>query len=267
MPTFKGNRGNLLQHWVLTELITILARRASPATDLSFVDAYAMSPYARRDSTPGQTAGDFELVRDRLPGQRTPFELAWQEIRRKGRVEYPTSAMFVRHLWPGLVQMTLCERDDATAQDIVEWKASLPEGTKVELHHGDWRTRIRGDLPQAENCIVSFDPYVIIGENHADTVPGNMYLCDVARAAAAILEIQSGPLLVQMSTYDARANPQDTLIPIIQWVMAAVGLECLDAVRADGHMMSMIFGRDLVERPTRLQERFTKWLGLATKPA
>lgn len=267
MPIYKGNRGNLLQHWVLTELIAVLARRGSPASSLCLVDAYAMSPYATRDTNPGQTYSDFDLVRDRLPGQQTGFERAWKDLRQQDAVEYPTSAMFVHHLWPGPIQMTLCEMDDATAQEIGAWKANLPERTKVDLHHGDWRKRFRGDFPQAENCIVSFDPYAISGDNRTGTTPGNMYLCDVVRAAAAILEIQSGPLFVQMSTYDARANSQDALIPVVQWVMAAVGLEFIEAVRADGHMMSMIFGRALVERPAPLQQRFSAWLAQATKPA
>ena len=46
MPTFRGNRGNLLQHWVLVELLDALHHKH--ASGLCFVDAYSMSPRPTR---------------------------------------------------------------------------------------------------------------------------------------------------------------------------------------------------------------------------
>jgi hypothetical protein len=106
---------------------------------------------------------------------------------------------------------------------------------------------------------------MIVAENPAKTVPGNMYPSDIIRAAASILEIQTGLLLVQLSTYSAKNSPQDKIIPIAQWIMAAVGLELLDTVRADGHMMSMIFARGVTHRSVRLHDRFKSWLALAAR--
>ena len=153
--------------------------------------------------------------------------------------------MFARQLWPGSLHMLLCEKDEASADQIVEWRASLPSQTQVEVHRGDRRTRFRGDFPWSHACIVSFDPYVIVCENPADTQDGNMYLRDIIRAASAILEIRSGPTLVQLSTYDARANSHDEVLGAVRWTMAAAGLALVADVRADGHMMSMAFARDL----------------------
>jgi hypothetical protein len=68
-PTYKGNRGNLLQHWVLAELLSMLGDYVGRGGSLSFVDDHAMSPYAIRSSSPGQTARDFDVVRGQLPGQ------------------------------------------------------------------------------------------------------------------------------------------------------------------------------------------------------
>lgn len=267
MPTYKGNRGNLLQHWVLAELVTHIGRQTGPTAHLCFVDAHAMSPYATRDEKPGQTASDFETVRDRLPGPGSRFEQAWRRLVTQERIEYPTSAMFVRDLWDGPLSLVLCEADNATADDIFEWQRELPTGSTTELYRGDWRRRIRGDLPEAQACIVSFDPYMVVGDNPASTRQGNMYVSDLVRAAGGILEIRSGPLFVQLSTYSAQDSPQDKLIPVVQWVMAAVGLELVDTVRADGHMMSMVFSHGIVEKPAHLHDRFNAWLTLATGPA
>lgn len=72
MPTFRGNRGNLLQHWVLVELATILRNLSTPPVpQLCFIDAHAMAPLAARHPSPGQTAQDFDAVRDALPGQQS----------------------------------------------------------------------------------------------------------------------------------------------------------------------------------------------------
>ena len=46
MPTYKGNKGNLLQHWVLTELTLLLKLQCQPSATLCLLDAHSMSPYA-----------------------------------------------------------------------------------------------------------------------------------------------------------------------------------------------------------------------------
>ena len=115
--------------------------------------------------------------------------------------------------------------------------------------------------------MVSFDPYVIVRENPVDTPIGNMYLSDIIRAASSILEIKSGPLLVQLSTCDARSNSHDEVLEAVRWIMAAVGLGLVADVRADGHMMSMVFARNLVKELTALGEAFQRWLRAATGPA
>ena len=267
MPIYKGNRGNLLQHWVLAELVTLLREQVGPNAQLCFVDAHAMSPYATRSPKPDSTASDFDSVRDRLPGQGTVYEQAWEKLAVE-QVEYPTSAMFVRHLWHGPLSMVLCETDGPTADDIFEWQRTLRhEPSEIELHRGDWRRRLREELPRAEAHLVSFDPYMIMGENPASSLQGHMYLWDLIRAAASILEIQTGPLLVQLSTYSAQNSPQDKIIAIVTWVMAAVGVELVETVHADGHMMSMILARNVSQPLKHMNEHFNTWLSSATKHA
>ena len=99
MPTYRGNRGNLLQHWVLVELLGCL--RQQGISKLCFVDAYSMSPTPVRSAKAAtdQTAPEFDLVRSRLADGRSAYERAWLALSQALPSEYPSSAAFVRHYW------------------------------------------------------------------------------------------------------------------------------------------------------------------------
>src|SRR5262245_48771682 len=135
MPTFRGNKGNLLQHWVLAELTLLLRRQLPSSARLCLLDAHAMSPYATR--YPGALPSIFDVVRDGLPGQRSAYEQAWWELTNQNQqhVVYPTSAMFVSHLWPGPLSMVLCDIDKTTIDDIATWKAGLKDADAIRPHH------------------------------------------------------------------------------------------------------------------------------------
>ncbi len=270
MPTYKGNRGNLLQHWVLAELVTLLRREVQPSGPLCFIDAHAMSPYAVRDTNAGQTSVDFDTVGGRLPGQATPYECAWAALSAQGPCRYPSSAMFVRHLWQGALHLVLCETDAETADEIEVWLRTLSADTVLELHRGDWRTRFRCDFPSGCAAhLISFDPYMF--DRHGPPASpnlGNMWPSDIVRAGAAVLELGQGPVVLQLSTYSANnANSQDDVISSIEPLFNASGLQLAATVRADGNMMSMVFARSV--RPiqdARLEQRFEKWLAQASAP-
>ena len=194
-----------------------------------------MSPYATRESGPGTSANAFDTVRRRLPEHRSAYERAWSELldqKRRRTVEYPTTAMFVHHLWSGPVGMVLCEIDKATIDDIFHWKQSVQDSDDVCPHHGDWRQRFRGDFPSADATLVSFDPYMIVHKNVSAPKPGNMYLADLVQAAAALCHIPSDAVIVQLSTYSAQDNSQDDVLPVVEWTMRAVGFDLVDTVRA-----------------------------------
>jgi len=268
MPTYRGNRGNLLQHWVLAELIGLLRREVQPTARLCFIDAHAMSPYAVRHSNPGQTGADFDSVAARLPGQCTAYERAWHELSLQGRCRYPSSALLVRHLWQGPLHLVLCEADEETANEIAEWQQTLPPDTSSELHRGDWRARFRQDLPVGFAAhLISFDPYMF--DRHgppASPNPGNLGPSDIVRARAAVLGVARGPVVLQLSTYSANnANSQEDVIANVEPVFNAAGLELATTVRADGNMMSLVLTRDIGRiRDAQLQQRFTIWLERAT---
>ena len=66
MSSFKGNDGNLMQHWVLWELLSVARRHA---TNLTFVDAHSMAPIAiHRSEKEANRRRKFDLILENLPG-------------------------------------------------------------------------------------------------------------------------------------------------------------------------------------------------------
>jgi hypothetical protein len=268
VPTFRGNRGNLLQHWVLSEVVSILEQHQPPAARLCFVDAHAMSPYATRSEAPSQTGGDFTTVAERLPGVGSTYERTWHTLR-QGRIEYPSSASIVRRLWKGSIQLVLCEQDPATAKDIAAWHRTIPD-TRVDLYEGDWRERFRKPFPRtADSYVVSFDPYMFNRHARRDAANGGrMGPADLITAMAPLVELPAAPTMIQLSTYSSNDdNSQQDVLECIEPVIEAAGFTLACLVRAGGDMMSLVFVRDLGDVILGdLPERFSDWLKAATAP-
>lgn len=268
MPTYKGNRGNLLQHWVLVEVIGAIREAIEPAQGICFIDAHAMSPYARRDPSPGRTAAEFDRVALDLPGQGSAYERAWHELR-QGRCRYPSSAALVRHLWRAPLNLELCEADKATADEICEWQQTLGDDASLEIHRGDWRARFRRGFPRDFAAhLISFDPYMF--DRHGPAISpklGNMCPDDISTVGAA-LQALGERVVLQLSTYSANnANSQEDVIATLEPAFASAGVKLVEKVRVDGNMMSLIFARGIPQiREAKLQQRFTDWLEHASSP-
>lgn len=272
MPTYKGNRGNLMQHWVLVELITILRNLSTPPVPrLCFIDAHAMAPCAARHPFPGQTAQDFDAVRDALPGQRSPYELIWLDCASEDCTRYPSSAVLVRAAWDRPLDMVLCEHDADTAQAVRSWFDTLdPVETSHELYRGDWRDRFRRGIPaDMAAYLFSFDPYMF--DRHGpgrNPSPGNMYPRDLLRIGAALIELPPRPTTVQLSTYSANnGNRQDDVISTVHPFFDAAGFSLVSIVCADGNMMSLVFSRGMPDSTAfrDLPERFEFWFAAAQR--
>ena len=89
MSSFKGNDDNLMQHWVLCELLAVARKYA---THLTFVDAHSMAPIAiHRTEKRATRSGRFDAVFENLPGQGSSYEQAWHALS-PDRGGYPNSA-------------------------------------------------------------------------------------------------------------------------------------------------------------------------------
>ncbi len=267
MPSFRGNVGNLLQHWVLCE---ILEACRGHTDQVDFVDAYSMAPLADERPKRDSTSYVFDLVREGLSSARTAYEQAWNELAPDPDL-YPNSAAFLVRTWSSKYSLLLCESDAATASELRAWVeevAQRRECVAAEVACGDWRTRFRQGISTSGNVtLFSFDPYMF-DRHGSGRNPGNMDPTDLELIAATVDSMHDG-VIVQLSTYSANnANPQDAVIDVVASGLRSSALELLGVVRADGNMMSMVFGRDvqLATCFTALPAQFETWLAAVKEP-
>ena len=263
MGTYKGNAGNLMQHWTLCELLTIANKHAM---GLSFIDAHAMAPLAReRDDKPGYSRPLFDRVRAGLPGQSV-YEQAWRCLVREEE-GYPNSAAFVEKVWKGKVSMLLCEKDKSTVTDLKVWAQSR---AGVEIAEGDWRKRFEEGLPSASEVgltdgsltLVSFDPYMYNRHQVATPKKGNLYPDDIELALRAVGSLK-GEILIQLSTYSVNDdNPQGAVISSVNSILAGDAFTLAAVVWVNRETMSLVYSRDVSwsAELADLPDRFTKWI-------
>ena len=259
MPQFKGNEGNLMQHWVLCELLNSVR---SHFTHLTYVDAHSMAPIARRRTSSNHK---FDTVFEQLPGQKSFYEQAWQALS-LGPGTYPNSANFVQHLWrlPGNCSMLLCEKDDETVSLLRTWASQL-NGLDIEIANRDWRNRFRKGLPKPSGLMfISFDPNMY-DRNGPPKQPKheNMYPIDFKLVLNAVNDLCGG-ILIQISTYSANNdNAQDKVAASLDHILKDGRFTRAARINTDGNMMSLVYTRDVVweEELKSLSDRFNKWLG------
>ena len=254
-PTYKGNVGNLMQHWTLCETLKVAQRHASC---LSYVDAHAMAPVALcRDAK----CATFDRVRGGLGkcvDQQSAYEQAWRRLV-QGREGYPNSAAFVEDIWKGRVSMLLCETDPTTAAELETWARG---GRKdVRVFKGDWLQKFRKGLPGGPLTLLSFDPYMY-NRHRRKRCPGNLYSSDLELTVCAVDALR-GRVLLQLSTYDTNdGNPQEAVILSVDAILAKGCFRRTAVVRVNGKMMSLVYTRgiDWFEELADMPQRFKRWL-------
>ena len=274
MGTYKGNKGNLMQHWTLCEVLSI-AKRNHDA--LNFIDAHAMAPLARERAPEKVHQGSevFNRVQTNLPGQKSTYEKAWQSLAPKPSCGYPNSANFVRHIWRGHFSMLLCEINPTTAEEIDSWLAGvrgMSNYKNADLQPGDWRDTLNQGLPSLKDVslgddaltLVSFDPneYNIAGDPQQGDY--DMYPIDLGKVITSLSALEGG-VLVQLSTYsrgNANQNKQGAVISSVTELFSAGGFLLAAVLWANGDMMSLIFTRNVEwwRELAVLPSQFRLWL-------
>ena len=260
MPSYRGNIGNLLQHWVLCELVECCGYEWPK---LRFVDGYSMAPLATERPTSHWSSQLFDHARDRAK-RDSIYERTWSSLNR-GASGYPSSAAFLAALWQGQYSMVLCEYDDVTVGELRRWKADRerePRCGGVEVAAGDWRRRFETAVANADPLFLSFDPDMFSCSDASDD-GRKMTSSDLARIVRVVPA--TGPVVMQLSTYSANgANTQAKVKAAVRAGLDGAGLQLLAVVQTDEQMMSMILGRScpdaLVERISAMPKRFESWL-------
>lgn len=269
MGTYKGNKGNLMQHWTLCEILRIA--QCNSVTQLNYIDAHAMAPFAwtRTDSD-----AVFDRVRENLGKGTSTYVKAWCTLVRNTSDGYPSSANFLQHVWHEDFSMLLCEIRNAVADEIAAWMPgirAMSNCKKAGLARGDWRDTFDTGLPSLGEMelaadaltVATFDPYMISTRSHRYCEnKGNMYPQDIDRVARA-LESYSGGVLIQLSTYSSNGpTPQAEVKEMTDSVLGEFGWKLVGSTSANKAMMSLIYTRgvDWANNLESLGRRFSKWL-------
>ena len=275
MPTYKGNVGNLMQHWTLCKLLEVVQQQGVPG--LNFIDAHAMAPLAQ---TRQSRDYKFDFVRNRLPGQESVYENAWHVLRQQHRrVGYPNSANFVQQVWPGDFSLLLCETRPVTVRNLKDWCRQLvqsqPNRYRAKSFHCDWRDRFgqwladpgQMELLPGSLTLVSFDPYKYdTCRGHFTEGSSDLYPQDI-ELIHNLLRNLDGQILIQLSTYNTpQGNPQNNVIAQVGGVLK--DFERAAVVRVPARpMMSLVYSRGLddnwLEELRGLPCGFTSWLQMA----
>ncbi len=279
MTTYKGNAGNLMQHWTLCELVNIADEHVS---GLNFIDAHAMAPLAFECPNPDST---FRGVRQGLLNGQSVYERAWHELALNGG--YPNSANFVKHIWKREFAMLLCERRRVTVAAFDTWLSSVqskPRCKRAKVFCGDWRARFDQGLPNPADLglppgsmtFLSFDPYkydcnrLYNDPNREGRVNlGDLYRDDVERALVALGGVKDG-IVIQLSTYSANNNPQADVLASVDSILAPGGFGLAAQVVFDDNMVSLVYARDVPDaletELKKLSKGFNQWSGLWRDP-
>ena len=268
MSTYKGNVGNLMQHWTLCELIQMANVHA---VGLSFVDSHAMAPWATKCTAPDQ---EFASVKSALPGLGSTYEQVWHSLSQQNQQEgYPNSSAFVREVWKHNYSLTLCETDVQTANEIEEWLPETlesPRCNEAKLFRGDWRERFVSGLkspaavglPTGSLTLVSFDPTLYTSiYSPVSRRTKYLYRVDMGLVLYALSSF-TGPVVVQLSTYSTRGkNPQKKVIESVNSVLTLGQFQQASVIRVNGSMMSLIYTRevDWAKDLAVLPARFAEW--------
>ncbi len=268
MTTYKGNAGNLMQHWTLCELLVIARKHAS---GLNFIDAHAMAPLARE-----RTSSDskFSRVQKGLPGQKSTYEQAWHQLASRGG--YPNSASFVKNIWNGDFSLLLCETDPSTIEEIEPWLKRVKKSARcksAKLFPCDWRDRFEDGLPSPSEVglpndsmtLVSFDPYMYIWRQLTNPMnkkqKGNLYPDNIKLALRAMCNLE-GKVLIQLSTYSAQDNSQKDVIASLNKILEPSAFKLCAVVPVKKQMMSLVYARNVSwsAELADLPDRFQEWL-------
>lgn len=274
MGVCKGNIGNLMQHWVLAEVIHRLAEPdllPAKQVHLLLVTTHSMAPW----SVPrAQADYAFNAARRREPARRNShYESAWHGLSVRQGVPYPSSAALAVKIWPSerrRLSLLLCENDRSVADEIEGWLA-LPEIAENVphrvLHRGDWRARFSQPLamssPLPDAIFIEMDPMRFESHPPAHAEGATLYAADLRTIVTNLENLRGVPTVLQNSSFSANNNnPHDIVAAVVDGILAPADFVLQARVEADGNMISLVYSTDLHlwDRAEDLNAIFHAWL-------
>lgn len=272
MGMCKGNRGNLMQHWVLCELLHRLGHK--DFRHLSLTCTHSMAPWSvperRADDNTHYCRRVFNAARVRPSADRSSvFETIWHSLAPNLALPYPSSALFVYKFWKTHLSLGLCEASGPVADEIDGWLGTREVRERVAhsvLLRGDWRAAATGPLfvnSDADCLYVEMDPYrydsrdrtVRKSENPATIYPEDLTLL------ANVLNKEERPVVLQLSSFSAQnGNKPEVIEASVRGVLEPHRFVFRDQVAVDGQMLSLVFTRNLTVGGGPLQPDFAAWL-------
>ncbi len=273
MGLCKGNRGNLMQHWVLCDVLERLAQ-VSPK-HLLFVCSHSMAPWSvpvHRDKKDA-CRNVFDEARRRLAESRASlYEKAWDDLDVAGGLPYPSSAVFAQKVWSGPLSLMLCEKEAHVFAEIEGWCSTLEMRNRcktIRVHKEDWREAFEAGLPtnDCDLIFIEMDPMRFecngpercARQGKEDTLfPEDLYLVgDAIRAT-------DKPVVLQISSYSSQNDNAVSKVEktIIDHLRDDKFVLDGRATVGDGQMISLVLcrGIQLYPHPYELGSAFDKWL-------
>lgn len=254
MGSCKGNRGNLMQHWVFSETLSRIAALAHE--HLLLVCTHSMSPKSAVSSPDRHFKSACSGLKNNQ-GQHSHYERAWGALTGGDENPYPNSAGLAVEIWKRRLSMLLCEFDPDKAQEINDWLDSQEVAARLvwqECHTGDWRKRIGSAIDHPDSVDVLYveqDPMVFSRsdlQKPRGKQRANVYPCDVRLLLTALREVRL-PVVYQLSSFTANGgNTHPATIPVLDKLLTEEQFILEARVAPDDAMISHVYSRGLSSR-------------------
>lgn len=270
MGLCRGNRGNLMQHWALCEVLYRLEKQKFD--HLHFVCTHSMAPW----SVPERRNNDkcrqwFTAARQRLNGtQDTVFERAWHSLSPVSGLPYPSSAVFAQQIWKKHLSLLLCEINKQVADEIDGWLGS-PEVVQrlreARLHRMNWRDAFQDTLPagDADIILIELDPmrYEHHPPNQCSRNDGGVLFPEDIELILDAVEGLTVPIVLQISSFSANnGNSHEVVTDSIVRRLEPAGFIHENRIKVGGQMLCLFLSRGitLFHSSDAPETAFDEWL-------
>jgi hypothetical protein len=286
MGLCRGNRGNLMQHWTLAEVIAAISDKDCK---LHFITTHSMAPW----STPEKKSESlrcrqiFRAACRRLKAHAvsSPYEIAWKALSNEAGVPYPSSAVFMTKLWESKpILISLCEYDARNFEEIEGW-LSDDLLSKFFLHRVSFQGDFRHSLQNPtlwqngadSDCIyIEMDPMKYDARRRLpNTWPKTKKMPDGYRRNTDLQiiypedmehilhNLPSSPkgVILQISSFDVNNGMTlDKQEASLRTILNPYDFELAGQARVKKQMATFVFTRNIKLNIDGIQGRFETWL-------